>query len=244
MDKIDVLNICETVLFRLLKMDYELNNRVSKEQLIFPNKLQATGNVVRFSEQELRFLFIEEFKKKYGYLYYSVETPTQEKYSFGKSYADILKNVDTHKRSASLDMCIFKRNEEKHYERILNIEFKHKNTNNKNIAKDILKLVREKQNGVFILLLNNTNKGSYKGTLWNENHTGIFNKLYKVFKDLNGYWNCKEKFVQVVIISLKQEKIIHRIIKQTDLENLEALFFIKNGCGNINELKSDSWELK
>ncbi|MEA3505372.1 MAG: hypothetical protein U9R32_09310, partial [Bacteroidota bacterium] len=68
-------------------------------------------------------------------------------------------------------MCVFERNSNK-YERILNIEFKHKNASIKKIGKDVLKLMQEKQNGVFIYLLENTNSGTLRNV--SKTREGVF----------------------------------------------------------------------
>ncbi len=188
-------------------------------------------------------MFIEEFKEDYKNLFYSIETPTREKYKFGKTYDEIIKNVNIHKTSASLDMCVFERFDNK-YERILNIEFKHKNTVDKNIAKDILKLLREKHNGTFIHLLNNTNKGTDRGTLWNKKGTGVFNKFCKSFSDFKDNWNNDNKSIQLVILSLKQEMLIHRKICKADLDNLKEILFIDKGCGNMTEIRGKEWQVE
>ena len=83
--KIDTISLSRNVLVRLSAMDYEhnrKNNGCSSEQLIFPMKTQKKGVVDRISEQELRLLFIEEFKKTYSNFFYSIEVPTKLKYSF------------------------------------------------------------------------------------------------------------------------------------------------------------------
>jgi len=230
----DAVEICKKVLVRLSIMDFEKSGGSSIEQLIFPQKVQAKGNINRISEQELRLLFIEEFKKANKDLFYSIETPTEEKYKFGKSYADI--KVDKNGQSASLDMCVFERNSNK-YERLLNIEFKHKNASIKKIGKDVLKLMQEKQNGAFIHLLNNTDKG----TLCNAKETGVFDKLYKSFTDFKDNWNNDKKSIQLIILSLKQEILIHRKICKSDLDNLKEIFFIGTACGNMTEIKGKEW---
>jgi len=221
-------------------MDYENhkeNNGCSTEQLIFPMKIQKKGDkfVDRISEQELRLLFIEEFKKAYSAFFYSIETPTKSKYSFKNLHKNIISNLDD--QSALIDMCIFERiNNE--YQRILNIEFKNKNTAYKNIEKDILKLISEHNNGVFIHLLQNTNRG----TFCNEGKTGIFDKFRNSFSDFQEKWNDENKFIQLIIISLKQRTLIHRVLKKSDLKNLNNIFFTKSGCGNIKEIKGYGWE--
>ena len=232
---INVVEISKKILGRLLTMGYEKSGSSNSEQLIFPNKIQAKVDKRRVSEQELRLLFIEEFKAIKSKLFYSIETPTIGKYKFGKSYEDI--RVDENGQSALLDMCIFERNIDK-YERILNIEFKHQNAPIKNIGKDILKLINEKGNGAFIHLLNNTDRG----TLCNNNKTGVLNKIYKSFIDFEGSWNNETKTIQLIIISLKQETLIHHTITNTDLNNLKEIFF--EDCGNIEEIVGNGWNVE
>ncbi len=234
---LDVVQISKNVLIRLSVMDFEKCGGVSTEQLIFPKKIQAKGtkHKDRISEQELRLLFIEEFKKTNPELFYSIETPTVDKFSLGKSYESIKSNIEG--QSASLDMCIFERVANV-YTRILNLEFKHKNTSIKNIGKDVLKLIHENQNGAFILLLENTDKG----TLCNLKETGVFNKFYKSFSDFQLNWRNNDKSIQLIIISLKQKTIIHRELNKQDLTNLKAIFFIESDCCYIKEMKGNCWQ--
>ena len=231
---IKIVDICKNVLTRLRAMDYEINGGNSSEKLIFPNKIQAKENIRRISEQELRLLFIEEFKKTHHELSYSIETPTKEKYKFGKSYNDI--KISKTGQSALIDICVFKR-EDKTYHRLLNIEFKHKNTAIKNIAKDIVKLISEEQNGVFIHLLNNTNRS----TLCNNKKTGVFDKLYKSFFDFKTNWNNKSKYIQILILSFEEQILINRKINKEDLNNLRNIFFADSDCGNIKEINGIGW---
>jgi hypothetical protein len=264
MEEEKVIEICKQVLIRLSKMDYERKGGTATEQLIFPNKfpskkkyqeiLEKVKKVpdnekeilekelfkyIRISEQELRQLFIEEFKKEYPEelkkLYYSIETPTKAKYSFSKpdkkdddKITDIIK-VNEDGQSALLDMCVFNKDKENtlKYNRILNIEFKHGNAPLEAIAKDVLKLMHEEQNGAFIFLLNNTNEGNSKGTLHNENDTGVLDKLYQSFEAFKNNWNGN-KSIQLIILSLEQKKddkgtpfLIDHTIKKDDLGKLK-----------------------
>lgn len=231
---IDILQICKKVLNRLSKFDYESQGGNSSEQLIFPVKIQSKGVKIvnRISEQELRLLFIEEFKSEHPTLFYSIETPTTGKFSFGKCYEEFKVNMDG--QSASHDMCIFDRINGK-YERILNVEFKHRNSGIKISGKDILKLIHEKQNGVFIHLLENTNNGTLGS---------IFNKLYISFSKFQGCWNNENKFIELFILSLKQQKIIYCRIYKTDLKNLENIFSTKIELGSINNISGYNWNIK
>ena len=235
LEKIDTISLSRIVLNRLSAMDYEKqkeNNGCSSEQLIFPVKTQEKGDklVDRISEQELRLLFIEEFKKLYKDLFYSIETPTKSKFSFKES------SENSDGQSALIDMCIFRKNNNE-YQRILNIEFKNKNTSLKNIEKDILKLISEKDDGVFIHLLKNTDRG----TFCNENETGVFDKFRKSFSNSQAQWSNEHKSIQLIVISLEQKTLIHRVLGKSDLKHLKNIFFAENGCGNIKEIKENGW---
>jgi hypothetical protein len=232
---INVVEISKSVLSRMSKMDYESVGGDSSERLIFPKKVNGSKAENRISEQELRLIFIEELRNKNPNSFYSVETPTGEKYVFGKKYTDI--KATGSGRSASLDLCIFKRKNEK-YNRSLNIEFKHSNIPIKNIAKDILKLIHEEQDGAFIHLLDNTDRG----TLCNTRLTGVWDKLFQSFKDFKKYWSNDKKSIQIVIMSLKENTLIYRKIKKADLKNLDSIFFRKDICGAIDSVSSHGWK--
>jgi hypothetical protein len=135
-------------------------------------------------------------------------------------------------------MCVFERDSNV-YNRILNIEFKHKNTSIKNIGKDVLKLLHEDQNGAFIHLLNNTRN---KKTLWNAGGTGVFHKLYNSFYKFQSDWNNENKTIQLIIFSLEEETLIYREIQKSDLNNLKTIFFIDEGCGKIIDIKENGWK--
>jgi|688.fasta_scaffold25569_7 hypothetical protein len=225
-----IVAICKEVLKRLSEMGFEKKETVSTGKLIFPMK---SDNTLRISEQELRQVFIEVFNQTKNELYYSIETPTINNYSFGKSHEDIkISNEEVTGQSALLDMCIFeKENDESHYTRLLNIEFKHDNVNFKNFSKDILKLMHEKENGAFILLLENTNSG----TLINHGETrrGVIDKLvqsFNVHKLKEEHWNGNEqKYIKLVILSLEDKNNVnknpllwHRNVSKKDLDTIKA----------------------
>lgn len=237
---IKAVEICKQVLSRLVDMDSEITypknerrNGYSKERLIFPNKKESSGDVIRISEQELRLLFIEKFLQIYPY-YYSIETPTVKKYSFGKKYEDIKVGKGT---SASHDLCIFEKDKDK-YQRKLNIEFKHTNVGIKDVGKDIVKLICEGIDGVFIHLLDNTNSG----TLCNANgESGVFDKLYESFKDWENKWTNEDMSIEIIILSLKQKTLIHRKFTKSDLMNSQNIFFKRERCEDIMSVNGQGW---
>ena len=242
--KNDIIEICKITLLRLKKMDYELQNmdsmsknQNSKEKLIFPNKIESSGakNVKRISEQELRQIFIEEFNTPDNELYYSIETPTVQKYSFGKSFADI--KVSNIGQSALIDMSIFEK-DTSNYKRIYNIEFKHANCELKSIAKDIFKLIHEKEDGAFIILLDNTDNG----TLRNDKETGVFDKLYESFNAYKDQWVQINKKIFIVILSLEQGIMIWQEIDKMKLLKIYDMFYKNIRCGDIKMINNNGWD--
>lgn len=234
---IDLINICKYTLARLAKTEYEIEGSSFCERLIFPAKDLKGNPSRRVSEQELRFLFIEEFKKFEPDLFYSVETPTSLKYEFGKPCEKLNDNDGITGTSGSLDMCVFQR-EKNQYSRLLNIEFKHTNCAIENIGKDLLKLMKEEQNGAFIHLLDNTDNGTLCND--NENKQGVFDKYLKCFEVLHNHWK-KGEYIEFIIMSLKQNTLLYRKIHKFDLGNLDKIFF-KGGCGNIETIENNGWQ--
>ncbi len=130
------------------------NFRTSPESfIIFPKKSNTkdnTNNLDRISEQELRFIFVEQFNKsidaKRNKLFYSIETPTEKLYDFKGNEPRVVGQAE-HKdtgtgRSANIDLVIFQK-DDKHINRIAIIEFKALNPSKKDYEKDILKLQNE-----------------------------------------------------------------------------------------------------
>jgi hypothetical protein len=135
-------------------------------------------------------------------------------------------------------MCVLERGVDG-CRRILNVEFKHKNSSIKNIGKDVLKLICERQNGAFVQLLKNTNRG----TLCNAKRTGVFDKLLDSFLCYKGSWTSRDKYIRVVILSLEENILIYRDICHRDLGNLETIFFSSSRCGKIgNVIGRNSWK--
>lgn len=222
----DILEVSKKVLSRLNEIGYEKHKKKSVGQLIFPTK----SDLQRISEQELRQVFVEVFNDENQDLYYSIETPTINKYSFGKDDDSIKTILDG--RSALIDMCVFeKENDESEYSRLLNIEFKHDNVAYKNFSKDILKLMHEKENGAFIILLNNTNSGTLINT--GDKRKGVIDKLIQSFNDHKvnlKHWNgSDEKFIGLIILSLEDKNNVnknpilwHRKVFKKDLERIKS----------------------
>ena len=168
--------------FQILDKCYEHNDEKSKNasvqasgsRLIFPcySKTYRDGER-RISEQELRFVFIEQFNKyceETGWdAYYSVETPTEWKYRFsGEAKPHKTKEKDG--QSAMVDVCIH----DNQGSRVCLIEFKAGNPETFCYIKDLVKLQEEGQLGFFVQLLEKQNSATWPSIIG------------KIESDLNG----------------------------------------------------------
>ena len=130
------------------------NNNSSR--IIFPLKRGSKDKKEEFriSEQELRFVFVEEFNKycsKNWDAYYSVETPTSKRYDF--SNKEMPCKVDyPNGQSAMVDFSIFLKKQDK-LTRVALIEFKALNPDKQSYMKDYVKLLNEDQKFVYFIMI-------------------------------------------------------------------------------------------
>ena len=158
----EVINEIITATFKRLNSVYKehkegeecsgISPTSENSRLVFQMYGPHRGNETRISEQELRFAFVEEF---YNYcnanncnLFYSVETPTRDKYS-GSSNNDKGKDPQTNPkgRSGEFDLVIF--NEK--MERVCLIEFKANNSRYTQHKKDFKKLNNKEEGDASVL---------------------------------------------------------------------------------------------
>jgi len=111
-------------------------------QLIFPIRINEKKRV---SEQEIRFLFVKELENQTDF-YYSVETPTKQRYSF----------TGKRKISGNIDVCLYEKVDSQ-YKRVHLIEFKALNPSIRSYEKDFQKLFFDEENltNYFIQILEN-----------------------------------------------------------------------------------------
>ena len=161
--------------FNVLKKVYSIQKEGQESQfgdfkqsgsrLVFPHYSTIyRGGETRISEQELRFVFVEQFNKyceensiKW---YYSVETPTEHKYSFTDKNNP---QQDENGQSAMVDLAIHDEN----FKRIALIEFKALNPEEFCYKKDFCKLSGEGNNDkslstFFVQILKSSNKDTEK----------------------------------------------------------------------------------
>ena len=132
------------------------NNNSSSSRIIFPLKRESKDNKEEFriSEQELRFVFVEEFNKycsKKWDAYYSVETPTSKRYDFSNK-DNPCKVDDSNGQSAMVDFSIFLKEQDK-LTRVALIEFKALNPDKQSYMKDYVKLLNEDQKFVYFIMI-------------------------------------------------------------------------------------------
>lgn len=128
-------------------------------RILFPkySEHRKSQETDRISEQELRFIFVEQLNKYADEnnidLYYSVETPTVDQYDFSKDSPEVSEDGV----SARTDLSIH----DKYFNRICLIEFKALNPATKNFEKDILKLQHASTElKYFIHIIKNYNRGT------------------------------------------------------------------------------------
>jgi len=156
--------------FRVLDKCYEhndeksgkANKQASGSRIIFPcySKTYRNGER-RISEQELRFVFIEQFNQyceETGWdAYYSVETPTEWEYRFSGEEKPHKTDSDEG-QSAMVDVCVH----DNQGERICLLEFKAGNPEPFCYIKDLVKLTEEGKLGFFVQLLKSQNKATWE----------------------------------------------------------------------------------
>lgn len=197
-----IIDICTTVTHILSHLDTENNIPQYSNQLIYPIKLQAKGEVTRDSEQEFKLLFIQTLLKKYKDIYYSIETPTKVKYNFTDKN-EINWFIDTKGcQSALTDLTLFLCQEFK-YTRLYNIEFKNGHKK-KGIAKDLFKLICEPKDSIFIVSINRVNSNTMNV---------VFDKINFYLELFSSRWDKQNiKKIHFIFCVISRQKIYHKVI--------------------------------
>ncbi len=151
-------DLIKSSLQELQKIGWENKYNEQESKLIFPKKGDETK---RISEQEARFLFVRELEKLENKdFYYSIETPTLEKYSgFSKG---IEPKINTEGRSGSIDVTLYEKDNDTFIRKHL-IEFKQGNVDT--CKKDFLKLLCDDKNcktNYYINIINNCDSGTIR----------------------------------------------------------------------------------
>lgn len=151
-------------------------------RIIYP---KYRSRETRFSEQELRFVFVEQLNKEISEgwdVYYSIETPTTKRYKFkDEKYPKVYDEEEKGGQSAQFDLVIHNNK----YQRIALIEFKANNTLAMHHEKDFVKLNEEGLDDILTYFLEIV-KSSDSGTV-----NSLTNKK-KSFKGEFFCWSCSK----------------------------------------------------
>lgn len=152
-----------------------LRSESTGTRLVFPNYSDGRRRV---SEQELRFVFVELLQpllEKYNY-YYSVETPTKDKYKFSDKGKCCKPVIAKDGQSASFDLTI----KDQAGANIAIIEFKAKSASSHEYAKDFCKLwnPEEKSNYKYFINLFEKIEKSTEKTFCNKLESGTEHNQY------------------------------------------------------------------
>lgn len=162
----DVINNTFATLVRIYNNGKGINGEFKGSRLIFPHYKKENNTGIRVSEQELRFVFVEEFSKlcnDSNDYYYSVETPTEGDYNFSNAKDKPCATDKGEGQSGNFDMAIHDSNGNK----VCLIEFKAHNVGQVKIEKDMVKLAnaREGEDDVlryFIQMVPTSDNGTIK----------------------------------------------------------------------------------
>jgi len=186
---------------KLFSLNDELANKKNDGKLIFPMKNEPKKfKKKRISEQEARFIFCNEIELNAINLFYSIETPTINKYSF----------TGTKEISGNIDVCIYKY-ENNSFTRKSNIEFKAHNMV-KSFKKDFHKLLNENgEMNFFIHILESIdNHTLYSKNIKTNSGMPVINKYLQDIHDLNSKFNLMNTEITIFIISLSPKLIIKK----------------------------------
>ena len=179
-------NICKKVGENLIQMYHS----GSFNNLIFP--LYRASKRKRVSEQEARFLFAYEIMKN-GDFDFAVEVPTKLRYKGFSTHSPTVFFNDEDGRSASIDMSIFKKNDNK--KPFINIEFKKGQPTQSSITKDLLKLLFEPHKyGIFFHILEHSDSRTL---------TSLVKKFNSSFNNISSQklnTQCPIIFFRIVIL--------------------------------------------
>jgi len=208
-------------------------SEASVSRLLFPKygHQEDEKQEIRRSEQELRFLLVEILKRQNLEFYYSVETPTQKKYSFSE---------EGEFRSGNIDLCLY----DNTGNRAHLIELKYGPNDDIDIAKDLLKLLYEPSKGqnYFIHFICNT-KGSLSSI------AKMAKKFEKVLMRIKEE-SYKPKTDKKMVVELEGNKFIkvERGEGEDAISDLKIFlfWFEKNGEKSKKDLKKvlHIWEIK
>jgi hypothetical protein len=232
----DFLNsLCVKVARQLNQLPNELEQAEKSfkknTHLIFP---ATTAEKIRVSEQEARFLLTQQLEQYE--IYYSVETPTQQRYQFKGTHGD---------RSASTDVTLFERAPDNGFTRKVQVELKAHNVQLENLTKDFEKLLKEEESGLFFHILEAANSGTLTS---DASRKGILVKYRNAFMDLRQKFDRKKEtswFLHFVVFCMNPAFVLSKTVTVQDLGAIERFFDFQYKIigGKMKVTDNNGWDI-
>ena len=223
-----MINLIKKTALKISSIGKEIEKDFKNDyQLVFPTQFQPSKeNEIRYSEQELRQCFIDSIKEDREF-YYSVETPTEKKYSFTGSKL----------LSGNLDLCLYKL-ENNQLKRNICIEFKAHQIKT-SYFNDLYKTTKEKGNNLYYHMLISSNNGSL---------TKLLDKLQADVKKIVNKQEFNADSLTIAILSLKPFLLIYQTILKDEINNININTRIENFDYSISKnvlkvINQHSWNV-
>ena len=181
-------------------------------QLIFP---KARYKSERYSEQELKQIFLKNVEEDKTY-FYSVETPTKYAYCFKNSENPTVKEEhekgDNHK-SARFDVSLYNKDYKGNDNASHHIEFKYGNPKKKGpICKDFLKLAKEvkltnEKKSIFVHYLNIEKENAWESNKFQKLFGNYRNSIDEVENKIEDKDDLSKVKVYLVCVQGKSRRI-------------------------------------
>lgn len=195
--------------------------RVSEQELRFAMAYLFNNNIVKLSNEDYSF---------------SIETPTENEYSFSKNKGGSdSNNKGQGKRSAQTDMTLYEGGKPK-----INIEFKANSPKQENLDKDIEKLLRENNRGAWCHILESANDRTWKRLLGKSTKSGKPNQPGKFENAFNKVIKIKSKpiYFSFLVLNDNGKGAFYRKVLEYNGGAKDSVFNIKSEQDMVN----NGWE--
>lgn len=201
---------------KVIHLNYESEEPNNPEmRLIYPRYREDRGGEKKISEHEIKQVLIqvlneEDNKHKF---FYSVESPTENKYVFKSKEKCVncfsntcprMAGENDRKVSGRTDLCLYKIHKKK-FKKYALIEFKEDNPDNRGICQDFLKLAMElnyensiDKKGYFVLVLDGFGTITKNGLFGHDGRNGKLSKSLNFIKS-----RLLDKTINVFILTLR-----------------------------------------
>lgn len=192
---------------KIIIPDYRTRKNIKEEDV-----KEGDEKEKRYSEQELKQIFLNQIEKDDSPFLYSVETPSKLLYSFKEELNVSFEKKKEHFLSSRIDVSLYDNSNTAERQLVSHIEFKYGQCEKDAIQKDFLKLICESMDGIGNYFV------QYLSSIQSKTKYAIFNKYkesLKSIKDNNAVSEKNQKiddidkmktvFVYVMFVGLKPE---------------------------------------